>query len=76
MSHPGSDVELEKYKGILRLAKAVIERALTDAADGNKEAVDFIDSYHFDLWCNLANLNAEYLRERSKRILEKSNVKS
>jgi hypothetical protein len=76
MSRLGSDVELEKYKGILRLAKAVIERALVDAADGSKEAVDFIDSYHFDLWCNLANLDAEYLRERSKRILEKPNVKS
>jgi hypothetical protein len=25
MSHLGSDVEFEKYKGILRLAKAVIE---------------------------------------------------
>jgi hypothetical protein len=76
MSHLGSDVEFEKYKGILRLAKAVIERALIDAANGNKEAVDFIDSYHFDLWCNLANLNAEYLRGRSKRILEKCDVKS
>ena len=75
MSRLGSDKNVEKYRGILRLAEAVVEQALADAVDGSKEAVDFIDSYHFDLWCGLANLNAEYLRERAKRLLEKLDVK-
>lgn len=56
------------------LAEAVLRTAFEDAMEGNKEAMEFIDSYNFDLWVQLLGMDPERMRSAVKYIL-RSNTK-
>ena len=45
------------------MAEAVVRQAIEDLANGFEDARSFIESYHFDLWCRLAGLDASKIRE-------------
>lgn len=51
----------QEVSGEVRLVLEVIQSALLD----NDE--EFINSQYLDLWCNLINLNPEYVREKAIR---------
>lgn len=51
------------------LAEAVLRTAFEDAMEGNKEAIEFIDSYNFDLWVQLLGMDPERMRSAVKYLL-------
>ncbi|MEM4381887.1 MAG: hypothetical protein QXX19_06615 [Candidatus Caldarchaeum sp.] len=72
MKSPGSSSI--KKSGVRALAEAVLRTAFEDAMEGNKEAIEFIDSYNFDLWVQLLGMDPERMRS-AVRYLLRSNKK-
>ena len=61
-------------KGVEALAEAVLRTAFEDALAGDKDAIDFIDSYNFELWVKLLGMDPDRMRGAVKFVLKQNGV--